>query len=66
MNGRFAIAVVAVSGIGGLAAAAFVDGVNSGEPFHLVGGMLMGVLFVAGVVVLSRVVVIGERERRGP
>ena len=63
MDGRFAAAVIAVSGLGALAAAALIDGVSAGNAFHLVAGALAALLFAAGLAALGRVVILGERRR---
>ncbi|MBW8059057.1 MAG: hypothetical protein FVQ78_01730 [Solirubrobacterales bacterium] len=63
MNGRFAAAVIAVSGVGVLAVAALADGIGAGNTFPLVAGGLAAALFLAGLAALGRIVVLSERRR---
>ena len=64
MNARFILAVAVVSGLVAGAAALLTVALSSDSKALVVAGAVVAVLSVMGLAVLSRAVVVDERERR--
>ena len=61
MNGRFAVAVVAVSALGVAAVVTLTAAADQDSTALLLGGAALAALAVLGLVVLARAVIVSER-----
>ena len=64
MDRPFVVRFAVVSGLAALAVVLLRDGVASGRLGAIIAGAAIGVLALAGIIMLARIVVVAERARQ--
>ena len=64
MDRPFVVRFAVVSGLAALAVVLVRDGVVSARPGRIIAGAAIGVLALAGIVMLARIVVVAERAKQ--